>query len=181
MFRSVYKGRFFTVERGSARVRKRAVVFERIASPDAVAVLPFIDSKTILMEKQYRFQIESWLLEIPAGTIEKAESPRHAALRELREETGYTASELQHLFNSFASPGRSTELTRYYAAYGLVKGSTEQDKSEVITTVELGLDEALGMIKRNRIRDTKSIACLLYYKAYGIGKVLSKQALPTTP
>ncbi len=166
MFRVVYRGKFFNVEKSVESRRGKRIVLERIRGPDTVAVLPFLNRNKILMERQYRHPLGSYLLEIPAGHIEKGESPRHAALRELREETGYTAASLKYLFRGYAAPGSKTELTYYYAAYDLKKGSIDCDDDEIITLRGIDFNKALGMAKSGKLIDTKTIACILFYQIF---------------
>ncbi|MEM2617686.1 MAG: NUDIX hydrolase, partial [Thermofilaceae archaeon] len=81
------------------RVEAGGVVFERdvVAFGEAVIVVPILGGGRVLMVKQWRAPIQSWVLEVPAGKLEQGEDPREAAVRELEEETGYIAGSLVEL------------------------------------------------------------------------------------
>lgn len=144
-------------DEGARRTQREVCVH-----PGAVVILPFLDDKTILLIRQRRYSIGQILVELPAGTLEKGESPMNAAGRELQEETGFLPSKLKPLFNFFPSPGILTEKMYVFAAYDLRKTQTRMDLGEEIETVATDFDDAIQMIRTGEIQDGKSIASLLY-------------------
>ena len=82
-------------------------------------------------------------------------------LRELQEETGYTADSLEHLASFWTAPGFCTELMHSYLATGLRPGSGQPDEDEDIQVVKVPLSDTPDMIRRGEINDAKSIASLL--------------------
>jgi len=93
--RIVYRDSIIRVESFSDRLEKRRRT--RIVEKDVVIVLAFLDADTLLLEKHYRASIGRWIFELPAGHIEAKETPKTAAKRELREETGYIANRIRLL------------------------------------------------------------------------------------
>ena len=83
----VYDGKIISVRVDKVQINGRETTREVIEHSGAAAVLPLIGNM-IIMEKQYRYAVEKELYEIPAGTLEKGESPAECAKRELIEETG---------------------------------------------------------------------------------------------
>jgi len=144
---------------------------EVVEFPGAVAILPLLDNEKLVLIRQYRVPIKSWIYEIPAGTLEPGEDPEKCALRELEEETGYSAKKLEKLLEIYPSPGYSSEIIHIYIARELSKGEPKTEIDEVIETVEMDLNEALEMIRKGLIKDGKTITALLYYTIYKIKRL----------
>ncbi|MEM4019424.1 MAG: NUDIX hydrolase [Thermofilaceae archaeon] len=151
------------------RVEAGGVVFERdvVAFGEAVIVVPILGGGKVLMVKQWRAPIQSWVLEVPAGKLEQGEDPREAAVRELEEETGYIAGSLVELGSFYATPGYSDEVMHFYAALQLSKGRAHPEPGEVLKVVEVDADEYLYGAGSTP-RDLKTVASLLLCKARGL-------------
>jgi ADP-ribose pyrophosphatase len=147
-------------------LRYRGSTFYFLDLPDVVVMLPLVANGRIVLERQYRPVIGKYIYELPAGKLKRRESPRKAAFRELKEETGYTASDLTFLLKAYTSPGVMTHFTHFYVASGLRKGKTMLDRDENISLTTVTLEKALQMIKTNEIEDSKSIVALLYYSSF---------------
>jgi ADP-ribose pyrophosphatase len=145
-------------------------VREIVVHPGAVVIIPFVTADEILLIRTYRYAAGQYLMELPAGTLEKNEDPINCAGRELAEETGYTAGRLKSIGNFFTSPGILTEKMYAYAAYDLVKGEQNLDEGEDIEVEQVTLDEAIGMIGDGQIHDGKTIAALLMYDKFFRGQ-----------
>jgi ADP-ribose pyrophosphatase len=113
------------------------------------------------MVNQYRQSAEKVLLEIPAGKIDPGEDPDVCALRELAEETGYSAEKVEKLASVRVSPGFLTEVIHIYKATGLTLGDTNFDEDEFIETIKIPLSKTSDMIKNGEIEDGKTISGLL--------------------
>ncbi len=140
---------------------RRKVVLEVFKHPGAALIVPFISDEQIILLKQFRPVIEDYLYELPAGTLEKGESPLSCARREIKEETGYSARRFSFLGEIFPVPGYSTEKISMYKAQDLSKVRGESpDKDEFIQSFVIGKDKARSLVKRGKIRDAKTICAL---------------------
>jgi ADP-ribose pyrophosphatase len=147
----------------------RRIQKEVCVHPGAVVILPFLDRDTILLIRNRRYTIGQYLIELPAGGLEKGEDPMNAAGRELAEETGYVAGRLQRLFDFYSSPGILTEKMYTFAAYDLEKAGQRLEEDEEIEVMPVLFDEAVRMIADRRIMDGKTIATLLAYERFHRG------------
>jgi ADP-ribose pyrophosphatase len=164
--RRLYEGRVVsfrvdTVRLPSGRITGREVV-EHGGSVATVAL--DADSKVLLVN-QYRSAVGRTLLEIPAGTIEQGESAEGCALRELREETGYTADHVERLYSFYTSPGFCNERIWLYMAMGLKRVGQDLEPDESIEVIELPLHRALEMVESGEICDGKTILGLIAAQA----------------
>ncbi len=134
-------------------------VCERV---DAVAILPIDSDGKIYLEKQYRYPFDEEIYEIPAGKMDKVdgETPLECAVRELKEETGFTAGKIEPIGKIYPSPGFVTEILYLFIATELTEGDTDFDDDEYINLVKLSADEVKEMIVSGRITDAKTIAAM---------------------
>lgn len=161
-----YSNSFFSVLEGTTIVNKSPHTYFSINKADTVAILP-IDSKgRIILECQFRPAINTVIYEIPAGHIDKGETPHHAALRELEEETGYRAGTLVYMTKIYCSPGLLNEKQYLFLASKLKIGERHLDPMENIKTKAVTVSEAEKMIVHKKINDAKTITAILYLKAF---------------
>ena len=159
----VFKGVRFNVHTlEPAPGQKREVVVH----PGAVLILPLLDPKTVVMIRNERFAVGEILWELPAGTLELNETPIETAMRELEEETGYKANQIEPLFKFYTTPGFCNEQIHVFLAQDLEHVGQKLDESEKIIVEPVKLTGALDMIKSNAIHDGKTIAALLYYHQF---------------
>jgi ADP-ribose pyrophosphatase len=156
----VLTGRVFRLDRETWRGPDGSFTRETLVHPGAVAVLPRSGRDRYLLIRQFRAAARGWLLEIPAGTLEKGESALACAKRELVEETGFAARRWRKLGEIFVAPGYSTEVIRIYEASGLSPASAEKDEDEHIEVVEMSRRELARAARSGRIRDGKSVSAL---------------------
>ena len=154
---TLYKDRFIL-----DRAKDKLVTRELVAHPGAVAVVPFLDKNTLILIRQFRYSAEGDLWEIPAGTLEKNETPLSCAKRELEEETGFRALRWHFLTRFYLAPGISNELMTLYRAEDLKPGTLNLDHDEWIHTREVSLQKALEMVRRGLFRDAKTILGILW-------------------
>lgn len=133
-----------------------------IEHPGAAAILPILDDGKILLVKQYRKAIESETLEIPAGKLDKGENPEICAKRELEEETGYKAKNIEYLGKIATAPGFCNEIIHLYKATGLTKGKKHTDEDEFTENILVTMDELKNMIRSGEIIDCKTLSILAY-------------------
>lgn len=139
---------------------------ELIEHPGAVAILAITPEKKIIMVEQYRKALERSIIEIPAGKLEKGESPETTAMRELEEETGYTAGSLELIQSFSTSPGFADEVVHLFFAEGLRKAEpgAALDDDEFVELLEVTIEEAEKMMQDNRIYDAKTAFAVLWAK-----------------
>ncbi|MBQ6655412.1 MAG: NUDIX hydrolase [Erysipelotrichaceae bacterium] len=130
----------------------------------AVGILAFKDEDHIMLVQQYRHAIETDILELPAGMLEKGEDPLKAAERELEEETGYKAGKMTLLASFFTSPGVVRETIHLYLATDLTFVGQHLDDDEYLSVRTFSLEEIEQMIADNRLNDGKSILAYLLWK-----------------
>ncbi len=135
-----------------------------VRHPGAVAIVPLLGDGRVALIRQYRYAAGKNLLEIPAGTLEQGEPPLECAARELREETGYKAQELEPLLSCFMAPGYSDEVIHFFVARGLSAVGDDPEDDEEITLELHSLEEVRMMIKENVIEDAKTIVGILSLK-----------------
>lgn len=151
------------VQKNTLQIEGRS--FERfsIIHCGAVAVLPITDRGQLILERQYRYPIDSITLEIPAGRLDPGEEPAAAARRELREEIGMDPQILEPAGIYLPSPGYCTEKVYLFIAKNLMPSPLEGDVGEVIESIELSLEEALQAVDRGEIIDGKTALMILKY------------------
>jgi len=133
--------------------------------PEVVLVFPVTAEGKAIMVRQYKHGAKEILLEFPGGVFDPAEeSPQTAALRELREETGYTAEDIEELAIVYDNPTKDTNKIWFFLARNAQKTmGTDFDETEDIETIEVPLDAIPQMIKERQIKVSGSIA--IYYTA----------------
>ncbi len=134
---------------------------EYLAHPGAVGVVPFLDRDTVVMVRQYRHPVGEVTLELPAGKLDARESLLSCIKRELAEETGYTAAKFKPLIRYWPTPAFADEVLHLYVATGLKAGKVNADDDEFIETVILPFKKAVEMVRRGKIRDSKTVVGLL--------------------
>ena len=162
--RKVYEGKILSLSVYDITLNGRKVKREVVEHRGAAAILAF-EGKKVILVRQHRFPI-GYVLEIPAGTLEKGEKPRTCALREIQEETGYKAKKMTHFLTYYPSVGYNTEAIHCFVATGLTKtGDLKLDYDEVMSVVKMDFTKLVGMIKAGKIVDSKTICAALTYAA----------------
>ena len=128
----------------------------------AVCVVPLTREGEVICIRQYRYALDRVTLEIPAGKFDYiGEDHREAALRELREETGYTTETLVDIGPLATSPALLTEIIYCYLAEDLVPGDCDPDPDEFLEMVKIPLCEMVDMILSGEVQDAKTQAAVL--------------------
>ena len=144
-------------------VGSRVRQFKMVDHPGAAAILVVKDGLVLFVE-QYRPAAGRNMLEIPAGTIQRSESPLDCARRELREETGYSADNWETLGHLYPTPGYTNEVLHIFFASGLTKGEQRLEAGEEDIKVRwIPLEEVEEMIDKGEINGTKTIIAVFKY------------------
>lgn len=135
--------------------------FERtfVSTPGAVACVAVTDSNKVVLVMQYRATFNDYVLELPAGMRDvEGEAPEMTAARELTEETGYVAGDMDFLGRCFSSPGVTDSVVEVYLATELVLGVAQPHgpEEQSMRVVEFSFQEALRMVETGSIRDAKT-------------------------
>ncbi|WP_207744145.1 NUDIX hydrolase [Romboutsia sp. 1001713B170131_170501_G6] len=141
-----------TVETINQGYQKREIV----EHPGAVGILALNENNEIVLIKQFRKPIEKVIWEIPAGKLEPGETPKECAQRELKEETGYDASNLKLIHKFYTSAGFSNQKIYIYLATDITVGERNLNDDEDIEVHTISLEEAYNMVIQNEIEDAKT-------------------------
>ena len=141
---------------------KRAIVHHH----GSAVMMAVDDRKRILLVRQYRLPARSYLWELPAGRLDKGETPLQAAKRELTEETGYRAKQWKKLVMFYPSPGYVAEKMTIFLASGLTEGQAQPMEDERIETRWFTARELDKAIEAGKILDAKTQIGFLKWKRY---------------
>lgn len=142
----------------------RRVVYDMIKHSPGACVLPICDDGRIILVRQYRNAIDEITYEVPAGFIDAGETPKDAAIRELKEETGYIAGSVEYVTKTVLAIGTSDEQTYIYIGRNLSLEKTDPDENEFINCEYIELDDVDRMIKNGEIVDSKTLIAIYAYK-----------------
>ena len=161
--KKIFEGKILGLSVYEGIIEGRKVKREMIEHRGAAAMLAFDENNKVILVKQHRFP-HGYVLEIPAGTLEKNEEPMKCAFRELQEETGYKAKKMTPLISFYPSIGYNSEIIHIYIASGLKKISDlKLDADEILSVEKIELSRVIRMIKAGKIQDSKTICAIMTY------------------
>lgn len=134
---------------------------EVVRHPGAVCVIPITDDGEVIMVKQFRYPFSSVLLEIPAGKLEPNEDPLEAVKRELEEESGVVAENIEFIGMTYTTVAFTDEKIYTYMATGLTFKESHPDEDEFLEVVRLPLDTLVNMVMSGEIKDSKTQVAIL--------------------
>lgn len=155
--KEIYKGRVFNVRLDTIREGDVEYTREIVEHRGSAVIVPVFEDETVALVRQYRHAAGKYMLEIPAGSLEKGEDPKTCAIRELEEEVGVTAEKIELITEFYVSPGFLTEKMFVFLATGLTKTAQNLEIDELIEIERLTFPQALEMIRTGDIQDAKSI------------------------
>lgn len=134
---------------------------EVVRHPGAVCVIPITDEGEVIMVKQFRYPFGRVLLEIPAGKLEPNEDPLDAVKRELEEESGVNAENVEFIGMTYTTVAFTDEKIYTYMATGLTFTNSHPDEDEFLEVVRVPLDELAQMVMSGEIKDSKTQIAIL--------------------
>jgi ADP-ribose pyrophosphatase len=159
----LFKGNFLEAKRDTVRLPDgKTATREYIVHPGAVVVVPLLDDGRVAMVRQYRYPIDWVMTEFPAGKLDPGEDPLVCGLRELQEETGYTAREWAHAGAMHLAVAYSTEIIHIYFARGLTVGSQQLDHEEFVELTAATPAQLLEWCRDGTVSDAKTLTCTLW-------------------
>ena len=159
----IYKGSLLDVRRDEVSLPNgKTSSREYIKHPGAACIIPVLPDGKIALIKQYRYPVQSEMIELPAGKLDPEEEPEDCARRELEEEIGYSAGKLTFVCNIHPAIGFASEIMWIYLAEDLVKTTENTDHDEFLEIMPTSLAEAVKMVWDGKITDVKTIIGLLW-------------------
>lgn len=137
-------------------------IYGVVTCSDCVGVLPFIDSKTVLLIKQYRYVAKRVTWEMPTGGVHPGESIEAAAQRELGEETAHRAGRITWLSTYHTSKSVMDETAHLFLGDDLTKLELHPDETEFIEVRQFSFEQALEMVLTNEILDSMTVIAMLH-------------------
>jgi ADP-ribose pyrophosphatase len=137
-----------------------------VEHPGAVWIVPVTTQGEIVLEWQYRYTVQDWCWEVPAGGLLPGTTPEQMARRELREEIGGTAARLQYIGQFYTMNGIGTEVAHVFLATGVELGEVQREPTEIMELRRVPVAEALRMARAGEISDGPSALALLLSEAH---------------
>lgn len=160
---SLLRGNFLDVRRDTVRLPDGShTTREYIVHPGAVMVIAVLDNGDVVLERQYRYPVGQVMVEFPAGKRDAGESAFTCAVRELQEETGYSARQWARAGVIHPVISYSTECIEIWFARGLQAGERQLDAGEFLEVFTSSLTDVLAWCADGLITDAKTVAGALW-------------------
>jgi ADP-ribose pyrophosphatase len=157
----IFQGRIFDVTVDTVREGEKTYVREVVHHSGSAVIIPVFEDGSVALVRQYRHPAVRYLLEAPAGTLNRGERPEEGAARELEEELGFVPGKLIKLSEFFVSPGFCEEKMWVYLATEMTETRQQLEDDEIVEIVRLPFSQALEMITAGEIEDAKTIIGLM--------------------
>ena len=161
----IFDGKVFDVDRDRVRMPNgREVTVDVIRHPPSAVIVPVPEPGKVILIRQYRYAINRWMWECPAGSVDEGETPEQAARRECHEEIGQVPDTIVRLGAMFPTPGYCDEEMFFFRASGfsVPEEAAELDEDEDIEVRVFALKDAREMVRRGEIADMKTVIALSY-------------------
>ena len=166
----VYHGHVFDVRQDHLRLPNGNLAqIDVVEHHGAVTMIPVDSQGQIWFIRQYRHAIKKVLLELPAGAAEIGEAPLSSAQRELREEIGMAAGNLQEIGSFYLAPGYSSEFMHIFIARDLQPAPLPADEDEFLKIEKVSVRQALRLAETGELEDSKSLIALFWSRPHLAG------------
>ena len=159
----VFAGKVFQVDRDRVRMPNgREVAVDVVRHSRSVVLIPVPEPGHVVLIKQYRYAVNRWLWELPAGSVDEGEQPEAAARRECHEEIGLVPDTVVRLAALHPTPGYCDEEMLFFRLSGLSQPdeAATPDEDEDIEPKTFSVADARDMVRRGEITDMKTVAGL---------------------
>ena len=159
----VFTGKVFSVDRDAVKMPNgRTVTVEIVRHSKSVVLVPVPEPGKVILIKQYRYAVNAFLWELPAGSVDEGETPDAAARRECHEEIGLVPTTVVRLSAMYPTPGYCDEEMIFFRLSGLEKTDEQahMDEDEDIEAQTFDVRDARDMIRRGEITDMKTLVGL---------------------
>ena len=156
----IFDGKVFDVDRDRVRLpHGREITVDVIRHPPSAVIVPVPEPGQVILIRQYRYPVNQWLWELPAGSVDEGETPEEAARRECHEEIGQVPETVVRLAAMYPTPGYCDEEMFFFRVSGLSvpPHEAEKDEDEDIEVQTFTLKEAREMVRRGTIVDMKTV------------------------
>jgi ADP-ribose diphosphatase len=163
--RRVFDGKVFNVDRDTVRMPNgREVTIDVIRHPPSAVIVPVPEPGHVILIRQYRYGVNRWLWELPAGSVDEGETPEQAARRECHEEIGQVPDTVVRLGSLFPTPGYCDEEMFFFRVSGLTvpTEAAALDEDEDIEVRVFTLKDAREMVRKGEITDMKTVVGLMF-------------------
>ena len=158
---TVFTAHAFEVEALNVRLPDQRIrQYDLVNHRDSATILPIDQDGDIWFVRQYRMGSESELLELPAGVMDDQETAMDCALREIREEIGMAAGDMQQIGSMYLVPGYSNELNHVFLARKLTPSPLDKDEDEFLSIQKIHIHEIRQLVEKSGLIDGKSLAAL---------------------
>ena len=159
----VYDGTFLDVRKDVVSLPDGKIsTREWINHPGAACIIPIMPDGKLGLIKQYRYPVQSTMIELPAGKLDMGEKPEVCAIRELEEETGYLADKLTFVTKIHPAIGFANEEMWIFLAENLIESQKNTDHDEFVELMPTSIEVALHMVWDGTITDVKTIIGILW-------------------
>jgi ADP-ribose pyrophosphatase len=159
----VFDGKVFDIDRDRVRMPNgREVTVDLVRHPPSVVLIPIPEPGHVILVRQFRYAVQRWLWELPAGTVDEGETPEAAARRECHEEISLVPDTVVRLAAFYPTPGYCDEEMIFFRLSGLneTDESAAVDEDEDIEPKRVTIPEAREMVRRGEITDMKTVVGL---------------------
>ncbi len=156
---TVFSGKVFTVEADRVRLpHGPTTTLHVVRHPPSVVLLPLPAPGQVILVRQYRYAIDRWIWELPAGSVDPGETPEEAAARECHEETGQRPGRVERVRSLYPTPGYCDELMIFFRATGLHEPAeaATPDEDEDLEVRTFTLADARALVESGEAPDMKT-------------------------